>query len=105
MRKGDRSDLNADYLTWGFGRDKRPLTDEELFSESTDFLIKVKDAMSIEPCAFMHSEEYDELMGVLDKLVKRVEDWDGYTDEVEEEERQEMSHPDYINHAMRDDLY
>ena len=105
MRKGDRSDLNPYYLTWGFGRDKRPLTDEELFSESTDFLIKVKGAMGIEPCAFMHSEEHDELMGILDKLAKRVEDWNGDTDEVEELERQEMSHPDYINHAMRDDLY
>lgn len=93
MRKGDRSDLNPDYLTWGFGRDKRPLTDEELFSESTDFLIKVKDAMSIEPCAFMHSEDYEELMRILDKLVKRVEDWDGYTDEVEEFNRQ---HADYV---------
>ena len=93
MRKGDRSDLNADYLTWGFGRDKRPLTDDELYRESTDFLIKVKDAMGIEPCAFMHSEEYGELMGILNKLVKRVEDWDGYTDEVEEFNRQ---HADYV---------
>ena len=93
MRKGDRSDLNPDYLTEGFGRDKRPLTDEELFSESTDFLIKVKDAMGIEPCAFMHSEDYEELMSILNKLVKRVEDWDGYTDEVEEFNRQ---HADYV---------
>ena len=93
MRKGDRSDLNADYLTWGFGKEKRPLTDEELYRESTDFLIKVKDAMGIEPCAFMHSEDYEELMRILNKLVKRVEDWDGYTDEVEEFNRQ---HADYV---------
>ena len=77
----------------------------QVATESAPFLMRVEDAMGIEPCAFMFSEEYDELMSILDKLAKRVRVWNGDTDEVEEEERQEMSHPDYINYAMRDDLY
>ena len=99
-------ELNEEEMMQGFGKNKKRLTPEELKKEAQKLLDKYKKFEGalytfIEPSPFVFGKEYNEIDEALYRIVKRLEDASGLTAEMEEEERQEMSHPDYIDYATR----
>tara|TARA_Y100000114_G_C11694552_1_gene295305 strand:- start:62 stop:415 length:354 start_codon:yes stop_codon:yes gene_type:complete len=94
-------ELNEEEMTIGFGRDKRRFTPEELKERAQKLLDKYEKIEGaglygfIEPSPFVFSKEYGEIDKLLQRIVERLEDASGLTAEMEEEDRQRMSHPDY----------
>jgi|TARA_R100000149_G_scaffold5127_1_gene1426 sugar-specific transcriptional regulator TrmB len=103
-------ELNEEEMMQGFGKNKKRLTPEELKKEAQRMLDeyeKFAGALSDFTMAspFVFAKDQKEINEALDRIVERLEDTSGLTAEMEEEARQEMSHPDYIDYAMRNDPY
>jgi len=93
-------ELNEEEMMQGFGKDKKRLTPEELKKEAERMLDEYDEfggALSafIETSPFVFAKDQEEIYEALSRIVERLEDASGFTAELEEKNRQRMSHPDY----------